>query len=110
MKIHTQYVSGEGIKLSFEVDGNIIARAYLYLLHNDLHTAPFGFLEDLFVDENYRGKGYGKQMLQLVIDEAKNTGCYKLMCTSRYKKELVHSMYTKAGFKDHGKEFRLDLV
>ena len=43
-----------------------------------------------------------------LIEEAKNQGCYKLICTSRNSKPRVHSLYEKIGFKDWGKEFRID--
>lgn len=98
-----------GIKIIAEVDGQKIGRAYLYILCNDLHQKPFGFLEDVYVDENYRGKGTGKKLVSEVIKKAKEKGCYKVICTSRYKKEKVHQFYEKFGFKDCGKEFRINL-
>ncbi len=86
-----------------------IARIYLYLLTNDLHQEPFGFIEDLFVQESHRGQGLGTQLLTKVIAEAKAQNCYKLICTSRHSREEVHKMYEKHGFKNYGLEFRMDL-
>jgi hypothetical protein len=51
--------SAEGIRFSIRRDDREIARAYLYLMHNDLHAAPFGLLEDVYVDEAHRGEGEG---------------------------------------------------
>lgn len=42
--------AARGIRFSIERDGSEIARAYLYVLKNDLHTAPFGLLEDVHVE------------------------------------------------------------
>ncbi|MBU5688065.1 MAG: GNAT family N-acetyltransferase [Candidatus Aenigmarchaeota archaeon] len=109
MKIQSETVNPLGIKFFIQEGEKEIARAYLYILYNDLHKRPFGFLEDVFVDENYRGKGIGTTILSAVIDEAKKRGCYKLVCTSRYENEAAHNIYKKLGFRDHGKEFRLDL-
>ena|SRR3989338_3640482 len=108
MYITTKLIQGKGVRLSVFENGAEVGRAFIYFLHNDLHEHPFGFLEDVFVQEAYRGKGYGKQLVSRAIEEAKKAGCYKLICTSRYTKETVHALYTKAGFKDHGKEFRMD--
>ena len=97
------------IKVVAEENGQILGRARLYIMFNDLHKDPFGFLEDVFVEEKSRGKGIGTKLVNKVIDEAKKQNCYKLICTSRYEKPEVHSLYEKLGFKDYGKEFRIDL-
>ena len=52
----------------------------------------------------------GSKLITAAIAEAKKQNCYKLICTSRYGKPEVHALYGKFGFKDHGKEFRLDLM
>ncbi|MDD5177925.1 MAG: GNAT family N-acetyltransferase [Candidatus Nanoarchaeia archaeon] len=107
MKIKTKNIDVNGIKFYIEKDGKEIARAYLYLMYNDLHDKPFGLLEDVFVEESLRGQGIGTELLNEVLGEARKR-CYKLICTSRYSRPRVHSLYEKLGFKDHGKEFRMD--
>jgi GNAT superfamily N-acetyltransferase len=109
MEIQKKEVEGKGIKFFIEKNGKEIGRAFLYLLKNDLHKEPFGLMEDVFVDELYRGKGYGKELIKAVIKEAKQRGCYKLIATSRHSREMVHKLYEELGFKNHGLEFRIDL-
>ena len=106
-KINKKSVEASGIKFFIEKDGKEVARAFLYIMKNDLHKEPFGFLEDLFVAEELRGQGVGTELLNMVISEAKNVGCYKLVATSRHERELVHKMYEKAGFKNFGIEFKM---
>lgn len=108
MQIQKKEISAIGIKFFITENNKEIARAYLYTLPNDLHKRPFGFIEDVYVDESTRGKGLGSKLLEHIITEAKRLNCYKLICTTRYEKERVHSFYKKFGFKDHGKEFRID--
>jgi GNAT superfamily N-acetyltransferase len=96
------------IQISAEENGQRIGRALLYVLNNGLHKEPFGFLEDIFVEEAYRSKGLGNKILNEVIDEAKKAGCYKLIGTSRYSRPQVHEWYERKGFKKHGAEFRMD--
>lgn len=98
------------IKFEIVGDDKVIGRAYLYLIKNDLHKEPYGYLEDLFVDESYRGSGFGRQLMQTVIEEAKKLGCYKLVGTSRNSRAEVHGFYKKLGFEEYGKEFRMDLA
>ena len=108
MEIHSREVLGTGLRFSVTVDGSEVGRAYLYILRNDLHQQPFGFMEDVFVHASQRGQGVGSEMVKNIIEEARRRGCYKLVCTSRYVKSEVHDLYKKLGFTDHGKEFRLD--
>lgn len=96
------------VKLTVEEDGKVLGRAYLYLIYNDLHEKPYGFLEDVFVSEEARSKGLGTRLVKEIIEEAKKRGCYKLIATTRYAKKNVHDWYTKIGFKDFGTEFRMD--
>ena len=102
-------ISSKAIKIIIEKDNKIIGHTYLYLIKNDLHEKPYGLLEDLYVDEEYRGQKIGSELAQAVIVEAKKLGCYKLLSQSRYARKNVHEFYKKLGFKDYGKNFRLDL-
>lgn len=99
----------EGVRFSIHEHGKEIGRAFLFLMYNDLHEEPFGLLEDLFVDEGYRSKGVGTELVHQVIQAAKEKKCYKLLCTSRHSKPQLHAWYQKLGFTSHGLEFRMDL-
>lgn len=101
-------VDAYGVKFSVEEDGKEIGRAYLYVLRNELHERPFGLLEDVFVEDSFRGRGFGSDLVKSVIEDARKKDCYKLICTSRYAKSKVHDLYLSLGFVDHGKEFRMD--
>lgn len=109
MEIKQQEINTKGIKFIAHDAGKEIGRAYLYLLTNDLHDVPFGFIEDVFVSEEYRGQGVGTKIVEAMIARAKQEKCHKIIMTSRYGKEKVHSLYTKIGFADWGKEFRMNL-
>ncbi len=101
-------IGAQGVKFYIGLLGDEVARVYLYVLRNDLHEMPFGFMEDLFVAESHRGEGLGSELVRKVIEEARKRGCYKLVCTSRFSREGVHKIYTDLGFKEQGLEFRID--
>lgn len=98
------------IKILLEEEGKTIGWAYLYLIRNDLHKEPYGFLENVFIEEQYRGRGLGSMLVSHVVEEAKKLGCYKIIGTSRNEKTDVHKFYERLGFKNYGLEFRIDLV
>ena len=107
-KIKVKKISGSGLKFTILKDNQEIARARLYILKNDLHKEPFGLVEDVFVQEKERGKGYGAKIMKILIEQARKSGCYKLICTSRFSRPEVHHFYEKLDFKKHGYEFRID--
>ena len=110
MDFQTEKVAARGVKITLKEGGKECARAFLYVLKNDLHDKPFGFLEDVNISEELRGQGIGSKLIQAVINEAKKQGCYKLIGTSRHAREKVHKFYEKLGFNNYGVEFRMDLA
>lgn len=108
MKVERQSREARGVRFSVKADGEEIARAYLYLMTNDLHREPFGLLEDVYVDESRRGSGVGTQLVNEVVSAARDAGCYKLIATSRTSRPRVHELYERLGFENHGLEFRMN--
>jgi GNAT superfamily N-acetyltransferase len=108
-KIDREERAARGIRFSIAEENGEVARAYLYLMTNDLHDAPFGLLEDVFVAESERGRGLGTALVNEVIAVARDAGCYKLVATSRASRPKVHELYERLGFTNYGLEFRMDL-
>jgi len=109
MDIRKEIIQSEAIRLSVKDGESEVGRAFLFIITNELHDAPYGLMEDVYVESDYRGKGHGTQLVGMMIEEAKVRGCYKLIGQSRYGREKVHDLYVRLGFKDHGKNFRMDL-
>ncbi len=108
MLIQQQKIKAGGVKFFIMENKKEIARAYLYILKNDSHREPFGFLEDMLVEEKYRRQGLGAALVKATVAEAKKRGCYKLIATSRHSRKAIHRWYKKLGFEDYGLEFRVD--
>jgi len=110
MKVERQERTAKGIRFSILGNGRELARAYLYVMTNDLHDAPFGLLEDVYVDESQRGNGLGTALVKEIVSAARDAGCYKLIATSRTSRPKVHELYERLGFEKHGVEFRMNFV
>ena len=108
-KIDREERTARGIRFSVSHAGAEVARAYLYVMTNDLHDAPFGLLEDVFVAESERGSGLGTALVNEVVAAAREAGCYKLVATSRASRPKVHELYERLGFENYGLEFRMNL-
>lgn len=106
MKIKKKIIIAKGIKVYFEENNHEAGRASLFILKNDLRNRKFGYLEDVFVDEKFRGQGLGKRLVNEIIRVAKINGCYKIVATSRYNRRRVHKLYESLGFKKFGYEYK----
>jgi GNAT superfamily N-acetyltransferase len=102
--------NSRAVRFAVTKDGKEVGHAFLYLLQNDTHKEPYGYFADINVDESARGGGVGGELVAAVIERAKKEGCYKLVATSRSDgtRDQIHAWYTRLGFKDYGKEFRMD--
>jgi len=58
-------------------------------------------VEDMIVDDAYRGKGYGKKMLLELIDFAKKEWVDTIELTSNPKRIAANELYKKVGFALH---------
>lgn len=97
------------VKIILEEDSKVLGWAYLYVIFQDRHPKPYGLMENVYIEPEYRSRGLGKQLVQLLIEEAKERGCYKLIGTSKMNKPEVHEFYKKYRFEKMGYEFRMDL-
>jgi glucosamine-phosphate N-acetyltransferase len=64
-------------------------------------------LEDVVVDENWRGEGVGQALVKRAIETAKSFNCYKIMLTCYPK---TTPFYEKLGFEQHALEMRMNLI
>ena len=87
-------------------------QSHLYALEYDekiigmvtlcIYQCPTGrkaWIEDVVVDQNHRGKGYGKLMVRKAMEEGQNRGNVTLMLTSRPSRIVANQLYQSLGFE-----------
>jgi ribosomal protein S18 acetylase RimI-like enzyme len=57
------------------------------------------WIEDVVIDKEYTGKGYGKRMILFAIEFTKLLGAEALELTSRPTRIAANKLYQKLGFK-----------
>ncbi len=57
--------------------------------------ATFGYLADVFIDENYRGRGLSKWLMQTIMDHPELQGFRSWQLATRD----AHGLYAQFGFK-----------
>ena len=71
------------------------------LLRYNLFCDSVPFCTMIFIDCQYQGKGYGKQLIQYWENDMKRRG-YEMLLTSTQVDEKAQHFYRKLGYKDCG--------
>ena len=94
-EINTDHVSDPSSITLVSVDNNTITGvASLYIIKK--LTRTLGLIEDVAVNENYRGKGIGKKLVEKLIGIAVDKKCDKTVLNSS---EQNSEFYKKIGFE-----------
>lgn len=84
-----------------ELDGVAVGYAFCDIKEQkeseNLRPLKTYYLDDLCVDENYRGKGIGKKLYDHVVNAAKEEGCYHLTLNVWHLNPSALRFYEKVG-------------
>jgi GNAT superfamily N-acetyltransferase len=78
-----------------EIDGEVVGFT-AYLFHR--HTAMIHdvcYLQDLFTNEKFRGRGIAKTLIQAVSDRAKENGSVQVYWMTHESNETARALYDK---------------
>ena len=88
-------------------DEKLIGMGTLIIERKLVHGGnPVGHIEDVVIDKKYRGKSYGKKLIDFLIEKAKESGCYKIILNCEEKNA---GFYEKLGFQQKNIEMTLYL-
>lgn len=83
----------------------IVASGSLLIEKKFIHgLSSVGHIEDIVVDCDYRGMGFGKQIVDYLVNKAKINGCYKVILDCS---EQNVEFYKKCGFDEKGIEMTI---
>lgn len=58
-----------------------------------------GWVEDVVVDNNYRGKGLGRKLMNKLLEEGEKKGLSEILLFSNEKRQAAISLYKSLDFK-----------
>ncbi len=83
-----------------ELDNNIIATGTIIYEYKFIHNISIcAHIEDVCVDEKYRGKKYGITIINYLIKKAEEKGCYKVILNCD---ENLYNFYKKSELEKKG--------
>ena len=78
------------------VEGKVIGFSMLRGWDEGYTVPSFG----MFIDQHQHGHGYGKQLLDLTIEAARQLGCEKIRLSVRKANHPAYRIYKSRGFKE----------
>ena len=89
-----------------EIDGKIVGSTTLLIEQKFIHNGGLvGHIEDVVVREGFERKQIGQDIVESLLDVAKNRGCHKTILDC---KDDVKEFYEKIGFKHESNCMRFD--
>lgn len=95
--------SSEAVVFLGTVNGNAIGFAQCQLRHDYVEgteTSPVGYLEGIFIEENYRKQGYAKQLLAACENWAKEQGCTEFASDCELENTESLKFHLSLGFEE----------
>jgi glucosamine-phosphate N-acetyltransferase len=91
------------LTLTSKENREILVGTFKLIIEPKFHNnfANMGHIEDVVVSSQYRGYGYGKEMIDFGVKEAFASKCYKVVLNCN-KNNIP--FYKKCGFKEKGYE------
>ena len=67
------------------------------------------YIDDLITRDKWRGKGYGRKLLDYAIEQAKHLGCDQVHLDTGFTRHAAHRVYLSRGFHFNCHHLALDL-
>jgi GNAT superfamily N-acetyltransferase len=86
----------------------VVASCTLIIIPNVTRGGqPYGLIENVVTHAGFRGRGFGKRLLQVAVDAAWQVDCYKVMLMTGSKKPTTLAFYASAGFEQNKTGFQV---
>jgi GNAT superfamily N-acetyltransferase len=93
--------SSHSVYVAEAQEGGIVGYIAVHWLAYLMLSGPEGFISELFVDEVARGQGIGTRLLETVMVEAQERGCFRLhLVNIRQRESYQREFYPKHGWQE----------
>ena len=82
-----------------ENEGKLVGFVQLYPLFSSTRMKRYWLLNDLYVNENYRGKGFSKQLIEASKEMAKSTDAAGILLETGKSNDIGNKLYPSCGFE-----------
>jgi ribosomal protein S18 acetylase RimI-like enzyme len=80
-----------------KVNGEIVGFIDLWIIHDFCHGGKLSYIQNLYVTPKYRRLGIGSQLLQKIIERAKERGALEIHVVTKFDNKRAIQLYKKHG-------------
>jgi ribosomal protein S18 acetylase RimI-like enzyme len=91
-------------------EDRIVGFCSLTLKNNFWKAGRIGNVDELVVDENYRGQGIGKKLMSKIEEIATGNQCSQIELDSSFHRKEAHRFYERIGYKSRAYLFTKPLA
>ena len=91
-------------------DGRVVGLATLHVSPSIEHDDPAGKLTALVVDQDHRGRGVGRALVEAMESEARARGCAVFFLTTAERRGDAHAFYERVGLEYTGRRYAKTLA
>ena len=73
------------------------------------HLEEYGFIHDLWVEEDYRHEGLARQLVTLALERFKAAGVQQIRCDTASANTVARSLFERCGFRPSTVEMLIEL-
>jgi ribosomal protein S18 acetylase RimI-like enzyme len=101
-KLFDDAVAGDStFKLLFAVMGDeLCGMLSLAIAPTTQGAGCFGYVDDVFVLEQYRGQGIGTELMREALNHARKSGCVRVELGTRQDNIRARRLYERLGFEE----------
>ncbi len=86
-----------------ESEGELVGFVQLYPLFSSTRMKRYWLLNDLYVNENHRGKGFSKKLIEDSKELAKSTDAAGILLETGKSNDIGNQLYPSCGFEIYNK-------
>ena len=100
LKVYNKAVESKVQKMIVgEIGNKIIGFCSLTIRNNLLQAGNLGHLDELVIDKEYCGNGFGKQMIESITEIAQGLDCNRIELDTAFYRKESHEFYESIGYK-----------
>lgn len=89
---------GDSTIFAASVGGRLVGFTQLYPSFSSVAMKRVWILNDLFINEDYRGKGVAKSLMSAAENFARETGCVRIVLATQISNVAAQSLYESRGY------------
>ncbi|MBG6060668.1 ribosomal protein S18 acetylase RimI-like enzyme [Flavobacterium sp. CG_9.1] len=101
-----EFISNENLGKAWLIfsDNEIVGYIILTFIFSFEYQGKIAFLDELYLNENARGKGIGSQAIQFIVEESKKLALQLIYLEIENHNQNAQKLYIASGFELHNRK------